>query len=250
MSQDPFDEFEFKPITEGLGFHKKTQKSETPTPLPSLLSSPSVEMPLTQKRIPAPSPVKSSTPNSMTAPKHLETQVQVDDVLESLKNKRQKLNFEEKIAQPKTNPAPKVITYLASLPDFSAIILDTMLVVAGVLASLISVILTLKVDLLAWGQAMPQWELALSGYLLFSTVTTIYTLVTRLFMGHTAGEWVTDQVIQPTQGQSSFKFFTALLVRNISQILTGFIILPILSITFGKDFAGHLSGARLNKEKL
>lgn len=249
MSQDPFDEFEFKPITEGLGFHKKNQKNETPVTLPPLLSNPAVEMPLTQKRS-TPQLKRQNTTTAVAPTSHLETQIQVDDVLESLKNKRQKLNFEEKIALPKVNPPQKLVTYTSSLPDFSAIILDTMLVVAGVLASLISIILTLKVDLLAWGQSMPRWELALSGYFLFSTVTIIYTLVTRLFMGHTAGEWVTDQVIQHRKGQLGFKFFTALLVRNACQILTGFIILPILSITFGKDFAGHLSGAHLNKEKL
>lgn len=248
MSQDPFDEFEFKPITEGLGFHKKNQKTENPVTLPPLLSNPAVEMPLTQKR--PLNHIKKPTASAMTPVTTIDTQVQVDDVLESLKSKRQKLNFEEKTNPPKPPVTQKLAIYAASTPDVSAIILDSMLVIAGVLASLISIILTLKVDLMAWGQSMPRWELALSSYLLVSTISLIYTLVTRLFMGHTAGEWVTDQVIQPRNGSFGFKFFTALVVRSTCQIGTGFITLPILSITFGKDLAGHLSGAYLNKEKL
>jgi len=236
MSQDPFEEFEFKPITEGLGFHKRKDPIQesgvtksTITQITSDANRPSIEMPITHST--------------------------VDSLLDSMKAKRRPLNFEEpqkteniKPLSPKVTP-PKSKSWEASLPDISAIILDAMLVLAGVLATLIVTILTTQADLIAWSREMGTIELVLSVYGLFASISFIYTTTCRTFLGFTAGEWVTDQVITTNSGRG-FKTLFAIMGRSALNILTLFVTFPIISITMGQDLAGQLSGARLSKEKL
>lgn len=60
MEKDPFDEFEFKPINEGLGFHKKTAQFKKS--LDATQSMPSVSLPLKQ-------PLHNETPGRSQSPK-------------------------------------------------------------------------------------------------------------------------------------------------------------------------------------
>jgi hypothetical protein len=239
MSQDPFEEFEFKPITEGLGFHKRKdpirEQPETSASTTLKMSStpelnrPSIEMPITHST--------------------------VDSVLDSIKTKRKPLSFEE----PKVTGSVKQVvskvtptqskSWEPSLPDISAMILDGMLVLAGVLATLILTILTTHADLIAWSRQMGTFELIFSLYGLFGAISFIYTTTCRTFLGFTAGEWVTDQVITTNSGRG-FKTLFAIMGRSILNIVTLFITLPILSNAIGQDLAGQISGARLSKEKL
>lgn len=257
MSQDPFEEFEFRPITEGLGFHKKSDNNLLPkseelnksTPA----SPPLIELPATQKILKSPSLSPSVDFNSS-----------VDDVLETLKAKRQKLNFEETKqtqtvpSQPKVTlsekASQKVISktsnWVPSQPELSAIILDGMLIVAGVLACLIAFILTTRVDLLSEIKTLPTESVILLTYMSFSLVTFIYTLVCRLFMMQTAGEWVTDQKILPNHSQGSWSLASRLIFRSLLPLVTLFIFLPLVTKFLGYDLTGKISGASLYKEKL
>jgi hypothetical protein len=168
----------------------------------------------------------------------------VDSVLDSLKAKRKPLTFEE----PKVKVTPAK-SWEASLPDLSAIVLDAMLVLAGVLATLIVTILTTQADLIAWGKNMSILELSLSLYGLFGVVSFVYTTICRTFLSFTAGEWVTDQVIT-TRSRGGFHFLRAVMARSILNIATFYVTLPMLSNAIGQDLAGQLSGAQLSKEKL
>lgn len=241
MSQDPFEEFEFRPITEGLGFHKKKD----------MTSEPDVLAPVTSNKILSPK-MRASDHPSIEMPI---TNSTVDSVLDSLKSKRKPLTFEEPKAldsakTPVTRVTPtKGKTWESSLPDLSAIILDAMLVLAGVLATLIVTILTTQADLIAWGKSIGTLELSLTLYGLFACISFIYTTVCRAFLGFTAGEWVTDQAIT-TQAGKGFKALSAIMARAFVNIFTLYVTLPMLSNAMGQDLAGQITGAQLSKEKL
>lgn len=259
MSQDPFEEFEFRPITEGLGFHKKAVSSSEPLSVaePPMTKLPTIEMPQTIKsdsstyknpktkltlNTPDITPTKAPTPNTPT----------VDDVLESIKNKRNRLNFDDskKSLPTQFGSAAKPSTWVPSLPDLSAIVLDAMLVLAGVLASLIAIILTTRADLVSWAGQMHSFELIGFAYGLFATITLLYTTVTRVFMGYTAGEWVTDQKIKHRSNKVGFGYLGSVIARSLVNIATAYVVLPIISNAVGSDLAGKLSGATLGKDKL
>jgi len=244
VSQDPFDEFEFRPITEGLGFHKRKESIAEPA-LPTkpqvtkiVVNSIKGREPATQARPTIEMPITNST---------------VDSVLDSLKTKRNALNFEEsRTTEPLKGIFQKVAptkAWEASLPDISAIILDSMLVLAGVLASLIVTILITQADLIAWGKQLSIVELTASLYALFASISFIYTTVCRTFLGFTAGEWVTDQAIT-TRSKTGFKFLGSMMARSALNIVTFYVTLPMLSNAMGQDLAGQLTGAQLSKEKL
>jgi hypothetical protein len=242
VSQDPFEEFEFRPITEGLGFHRRKEAVKELEPShPQVTKTSGSTLHVTN--------TKDSNPPTIEMPI---TNSTVDSVLESLKAKRKPLTFEEPKLKEQIKPSPKVTptkSWEDSLPDISAIILDGMLVLAGVLASLIVTILTTQADLIAWSKYMGPLELSLSLYGLFAAVTFIYTTVCRSFLGFTAGEWVTDQVIT-TRSPGGFRFLSAVMTRALLNIATFYVTLPLLSNALGQDLAGQLSGARLSKEKL
>jgi hypothetical protein len=60
---DPFDDFEFKPLTDGLGFHKKAEKIKA-----DVKSTKLDESPLTSNSIPAAPPRFTETPRASTPP--------------------------------------------------------------------------------------------------------------------------------------------------------------------------------------
>ena len=232
--------------------------------LPANPLPPAIEMPVTKNTLRATTPAPTNVTKTTTTTTAATTAVtattpsplprpqsqQVDEVLESLKQQRQKLQFEEKRVPTSTESIPKSLKFKPSTPDLSALILDSMLTVAGVLGCLISVILTTRADLVTWAQSMPALELGAMTYGLFALVSFLYTFVSRVFMGYTAGEWVTDQKVVTQSPTLNFKGLMQLMGRSLTPILTGFVIIPTVSMAFGKDFAGQLSGACLVKEQL
>ncbi len=300
MSQDPFEEFEFRPLTEGLGFHKKSNpladghithtasKSTTTTMLQksnsvatsgvgaggaaaaagtgglgssrssSSSSSTSTSTLLTQKQGFAGDLPSIERPGYARRPeKKLTTPIanlpavtpltppptpSVDDVLETLKAKRN-LEFIEK-----NEPTPSAV-WIDTAPDLSAITLDAMLILAGVLATLISALSVTKIDFLGWTASLSLTELIAIGYAYVVSITLIYTLVTRMLLGFTAGEWVSDQRIVDIE-KRGLKGALGIIARNLLNALTLFVMLPIISSITGEDIAGQMTQTSLKKERL
>lgn len=234
---DPFEEFEFKPLTEGLGFHKKIEKTKLPQ-IDAVESTQVLTSPLQRYGTKtAEIKIPSATPNHST----------VDEILKSL-SERRKYDFKEKEASQVLN-APIVTTYKPTTWDLSASLLDSMLVTALFLACLIILLLVTHVDLFAnLYNADEQGMVYISLLTLMAGISWIYLVANRVFLGFTPGEWVFDQRLgKPEEvGQADYSFLVA--IRSLLVIATGFISLPILGLLFKRDLVGKLLGIELLKK--
>ena len=170
-NNDPFEEFQFRPINEGLGFHRKnkkegsslatsTSKGATSEPtgaqtMKALTKSAPVNNSITLKaespfQAPLPRTNDPSIINKKSQPQisvpviedHSISQAQtaVNEILKSLNQKRQ-LDFAEETQKQKAQ-------LKASKPQLFATVLDGMLILAAFLMSLILMLTITKVDLL------------------------------------------------------------------------------------------------------
>lgn len=73
----------------------------------------------------------------------------------------------------------------------------------------------------------------------------IYMISLRVFMGATIGEWACDLRIGNLQDRFRHRYTLQVILRETLIIATGVITLPLLSLIFGRDLAGKVSGARL-----
>ena len=135
-----------------------------------------------------------------------------------------------------------------SAPDLSSFILDAMLVTAASLACLIILLTVTKVDLFAAISRADDSSVYLALVGLFATVTWIFLVMNRVFMGHTPGEWVFDQRIGLPQAFGTAEYSLRVMARSTLILLTGLFLLPLASILMRQDFAGQITGANLLKK--
>lgn len=263
---DPFEEFEFKPLTDGLGFHKKkpaanTAAASTPLDQTSPKADPFAKNSLKSKGLelleePGADPLRSPLPRKNrtalpTAPGNLtevggDGSAAVDEILKTLQKNR-RLDFEtskEKISQ----TTPK-LELKKSVWSFSAAILDAMLVVAASLLCMIVVLVATKADLIGnLSNPDGQGMIYLSLFSVFAGVCFIYLVGNRIFVGCTPGEWAFDQCVGKPEELNTTSYTLSVIARSLLVIATGFITLPILSVLTNKDIAGNITGARLFKK--
>lgn len=276
-NSDPFEEFEFRPINEGLGFHRK-QKATTPAAQTSsktaskpataasfLLDETTSAKTIFNSPLPRSSEERADSRLDARAEARFETrldsrsetlsrpqiqiptieddsiskaQTAVNDILKNLNQKRQ-LDFAEATAKQKTE-------YKKSRPQLFAAVLDGMLIVSAFLLSLIIMLSVTKVDLfmnLSHPGTSGMIYVATAG--LFLSIYFVYMVVNRAFTGYTPGEWAFDQVCG-RQGQTEqLSYIPRLVLRTVLVAVTGFITLPFLSFLFNKDIAGSIVGMPL-----
>jgi hypothetical protein len=242
---DPFEEFEFKPLTDGLGFHKNKKKTpensaiktapktngttqETPSATSKVFTSPlpRTEAPIAKTIIP---PLPSKKPS------------EVDQILNNLKTR--KLDF----VADKTKP--KELVWIKTIPSAESIILDSMLIFAANLICLIALINVTKINL--YKNIMNPDEnyliyIALAGQ--FAVMSWIYLVATRMFLGSTPGESVFEEQLGTPAENQKWNYMLKVVWRSTLVLLTGFIILPILSFIFKTDLTGKISGLSIYKK--
>jgi hypothetical protein len=254
---DPFDEFEFKPITEGLGFHKKSVQFKKE--LDSTRSMPAVSMPLKQPTQ-APTEKRFSTQNPMQP--QLPQERKFSTTHAPVAPNRPSLPFHEFIESPKKEQAPPwtapvarsheartQIRRIEEVPvSIPAIIFDTVVVMGLTCLFAIAVLLIVDVDLINILQiARDDFMTSLSLVLLCVSVLELYLIIFRSFLGATLGEWAFEvQLGSKTEQDSSYYPFRVIL-RSIIIIATGFITLPLLSLITGRDLAGRIAGISLRR---
>lgn len=258
---DPFDEFEFKPLTEGLGFHKKkgaaNNAASPPTPAASNPASASAGLgPLPSRRqsfedeaienLLPPLPRKSTTKENSLEENSNST---VDEILKTLRH-NQRLDFDNsKQAKQALKKAKPVEDYQATNWNISSTFLDSMLIVASSLLCLIILLVITKADLIAnLSQPDEAGLIYVSTLTLFAGVTFIYMLVNRVFLGATPGEWAFDQRIGRPEDMSHPLYALRVAGRCLLVMATGFVTLPILSLIMRRDIAGALTGATLYRK--
>lgn len=284
---DPFEEFEFKPLTEGLGFHKKkaagakfvkeeeqetfsSQKfirdqglsllDENPSTTPLSATLPRKKSPNTS----APSALMEETLD-ITSP----SAGAVDEILKTLQKNR-RMNIDEEAPKNKVNAptftkhkvapqkiaaktAPVNIAHKEQPKEtawsFSAGILDTMLVVAASLLCMIILLVITKVDLIGNLTHPDAYGMIyLATFGIFATVSFVYLTANRVFLGYTPGEWAFDQQVGKDADLNTAAFSLRVIARSLLVIATGFILFPIISMILNKDFAGKVSGAKLYRK--
>lgn len=252
MTTDPFEEFEFKPLTDGLGFHKKGDKKAATATQPADLSPdgglaprfelknslPEIEMPRTSKPLGSQAPQPGST-LIRTKTETPEVSGAVDDILKTLQEKR-KLDFVKAKPQVKHEPLFQMATI-----DFSAVLMDAMLVTASSLGCLIILLMVTKVDLFALLTTSPDVSALLGIGGIFAANAWIYLVINRVFLGYTPGEWVFDQRLGLPIDHGKNIYGVQVALRATVVVLTGVILLPILSMITRTDLAGKITGLSL-----
>lgn len=248
-NNDIFEEFEFKPINEGLGFHRKQKNQVNMTVTSQTLSNPTpVQQTKTDSvfKSPLPRPDENRKPKTIQIPNIeddsiSQAQVAVNEILKNLNQKRQ-VDFATETA--KQNQLLK-----SSKPHLFAIFLDGMLITAAFLLSLILMLSITKVDLYMNLTHPDSSKLVYFATLvLLMGITFIYMVVNRSFLGYTPGEWAFDQCCGTEKESEDIFFIPRLAFRSLITMMTGFIVLPVLSYLFNKDVAGLISGVKLYKK--
>ncbi len=266
-SNDPFDEFEFKPLTEGLGFHRNKENSRPSNSNPEITSKLEFRNPNlkfeTTTAIPTPvskglnSPLprnqfNSDVQNTKTFRPQINVPMIEDDsiakaqtaVNEILKNLNHKKQQEEYLAKNK-----KKMVWKSTTPSLLAGFLDSMLVTAGFLLMLIAMLTITQVDLISnLSNPGDNYVIWLATSSLLACVTLIYMVVFRTYMGFTPGEWAFDQRCGNEMQQASSSYILKITARTFLVIITGFLPLAIISALFGTDLVGLITGLQIQKQ--
>lgn len=245
MGTDPFEEFEFKPLTDGLGFHQKPGATNN-----SPLKSRDLDF---SDSPPAVNPFKSTLPRrdsntttTVTQASTTGTISPVDDILNNLhKNRKMEIELDRQQRQELRNPK-KTITWKASSPKASPLLLDGMLITAASLLCMITMLIITRVDLVA-NLSNPDTEglIYLSTFSLFAGVAFIYMVVHRVFLGYTPGEWAYDVRLGTPEAQTTPMYTVRVVARQLLVTVTGLFLLPVLGFLVGKDLTGQIVGLPL-----
>lgn len=295
---DPFDEFQFKPLTEGLGFNKKTKPltemvksaglaedhlqtlpSQPPEPekirskpigfddvIKSLEKAPfkpsitdktflDVTEPLPRAR--ASEPVKAM---EVEMPRPIQSPFPSPDVLrkpytptkpiEPAKVPIERVTREKVGTRRGAADSPRIMALVPTAVSFSAMALDTIMVVALNLIFLVMLVSVTKVDLGhmirgAQTEALTRFSLI---FLLLSIVQ-MYVIVSRAFFGRTLGEWTFDIQLGTEAEQKTAMYPVLVVFRAFVTLATGMIVLPIFSLAMDSDLAGEWTGIKLYKQQ-
>lgn len=284
------EDFTFKPLTEGLGFHNKKEKhknsinasSSANAPLTSNQSQSTSSSPLEKnlkfslsetnakgdsqgtKTLKTPLPKKEMTSSSTSSSIETPTKEVIDDLVKNYKKSKESpvenLKAKDPVKlSPKDIPQKPQVIIKPVMPleikdetplpwMLSPFIVDTMLVLALILSSLMSVLIITKVDIIKILSENPtDLEIWLSLPIMTLVLTLAYMSLSRIFLDATLGELIFDIRVGTEEQRESTSFSLLILARSILSILTGFVTLPIASLIMNKDYLGSLSGVKLYK---
>lgn len=249
---DPFEEFEFKPLTEGLGF-QNNKKTASPVPAPLERGLPKRDLDFLEVEEPSQSPFTQPLPRPRTPPSTPQqtpvSPTPVDDILVSLKRHRRLEKEEDTRQRKELRQARPQETWKPTFSKWSPMILDGMLITAASLLCMIITLFTTRVDLLA-NLANPDTEgmIYLATASLVLGVTFIYMVVNRVFMGFTPGEWAYDMRLGTPEQLGTTSYAFKAIARQLLLLATGLLPLPLVSSVLGKDFAGRATGLQLHRK--
>ena len=310
---DPFEEFEFKPITEGLGFHKKksdmkkqtesislsedlVRQTDLPGEVPDGLLEESLKKPRNQAEaykdlmktlrrdvepedlaarnqsveddldLSEPLPRRTDS-QRYSAEMNLEVELpdikqeeivpmsDMPDIIDgptsaepSFEDKKNALIDTAAVRRGATNsPKSKLVKAPVS---FAAAILDFVLVIALAGMFLVSLLLITKVELQSvyFNFQTDMFTRASLGVLLIA-VMQMYVVVARSFFGRTLGEWTFDYQMGNDKDIEATLYPIKIVWRSLVTVLTGLLLLPILSFIFQTDIAAKLTGVQLYKQQ-
>lgn len=271
IGNDPFDEFEFKPLTSGLGFHKDSAPAKNQNTAPtskvdfksshlsfdtastatttsshnSASASFNLNSPLprtNQSAQNAPGQRRSINVPTIEDDSITKAQTAVNEILKNLNQKKQQ---EEALAK-----NTRRTEWVAAVPSVSAGFLDTMLVSAFFLLSLIAMLAITKIDLIAnISQPDPQFLIYWAALSLLGAIQLIYFVSCRAFLGCTPGEWAFDQRCGNELQLASSTYVLRVTARSIINVATGFVLMTLISLILRFDVLAAVTGTQIQKQK-
>jgi hypothetical protein len=236
MDKHERDEFEFKPLTEGLGFHKKVLELKEEA-VPTKVGSTTGIMPQSQNLNKTSGDI-SKNPTGPAAPRAPITP------LGSPLGWGPALKKMDIVDKPK---GPQLVPCAASLP---AALFDCTMVLGLALIFSAVVFATTGINYVYLMEVLQNDEWAqVATIVLFVSVFIIYTVATRSFFGKTLGEWVFEYRLGSPVEQESALYPLQVAWRSLLIACTGFFLLPLISMAVGRDIPGLLSGVSLYAEK-
>ncbi len=248
---DEFDDnFEFRPITEGLGFHRKVKsirdeienaniaQEELSTQIPSMQKSTldSLMTSLTPK-IDFLSDMPMEKPKAPAMP------------IPNIPSKSNVKIETKKTTKPEVKEKVPQIRELHLCPisfSFSAMMFDAIMSFALSLLFLIGLVIATDMDLGRLLQASTMYLTNQIGLVvLYFAVAQLYVIATRAFAGQTLGEWAFDVQLGTNEDQEQALFPLLVFARSTLITVTGVIILPIIALIFGTDYAARVLSLRL-----
>ncbi|MBX2986515.1 MAG: RDD family protein [Bdellovibrionaceae bacterium] len=129
--------------------------------------------------------------------------------------------------------------------SFMAVLIDALILLSMSCFFLLAFSLIVRSPLGEILRGSGRWLSPRSFIAVFVACAWMYTVSLRVFFGFTLGEWACDlRLGQPTERlRRAYPLKVALRMSLI--VGTGLILLPLLSILFGRDLAGRLSGLRM-----
>ncbi len=267
--KDIVDEFEFKPLTEGLGFHDKEESSYSPVDVTrkAPLQDRGVHFAIPDKdfieeeEVPS---VKTSQVSSASVPgfqsqKYKSNQNPVSENIDSSVNRNQSSDQELKKheeqhlsmdwqAVRKEEKQEKV--YLEeAMPHVAAMFFDFFAILAMVCGCLFILLTVTGVELSAVIQsAQIDIGVRMSVFALIISVLLFYTTVSRSFFNSTLGEWTFDLQVGSERDFKSVWYPVKTFWRQFVLIAMGGVFVPLFSWILRKDVAYWLTGLRLYKK--
>lgn len=281
---DPMEDFSFKPITEGLGFHrKKSELNEsmkasrvTPEPVrnnPVNRVTPKPESPISKpiaksdsqllknplpkrENISTPPAVSSVAPVAPTTPSAKPSKDVIDEIVKNFKKPNESFVDEKS----KITAAPKVIInpirpdlYESTQPlpwMVTAFFIDAMLVVALSVSALLATLVMTDADLtLMIDKNLLNQDLWISFLGIGITMIFSYMSLSRLMMGASIGEMVFEVQLGTTEQRQDITYNFRVLMRSFLALISGLLVIPLFSLIMRQDYLGDLCGLRLYKVK-
>jgi RDD family len=248
FDNDVMDEFEFKPLTAGLGFHKKTDaqnKEAVPTRSDKIeFRNPGMSFSTQTSNINPPQNQSNNNQPKINIPtieddSILKAQSAVNEILKNLNHKKQQEN------QPKSKAR---FEWKSTTPSLAAATLDAMFVIAMFLVCMICMLAITKIDLIAnFSHPGENAMIFIATGSLLLLVSFVYMTLFRTYMGYTPGEWAFDQRCGKEIDQASSSYVPKVVLRSLLVSLTGFLPLTIISLFLKFDLAGTLINLPVQK---
>lgn len=286
MDKDLFEEFEFKPLTDGLGFNKKAQATHQALPSTAttnnminddLLGTPAVvpkkkfeDVLATLEKSPLPKASASSLEFVDALPREPREKVPAPSMTPVVQ-------ASAGMTMPTISPFPSMDVYkkmkqssetvstgvrrgghdsmapaLEAVPvSFASACLDMIMIFALFLVFLVSLLLVTNVELSSVIYHIENNSATkLSMFVLCLTVMQIYVVLSRALFGRTLGEWTFDMQMGKEEDQRNETYPLRVLGRSLLILATGIITLPILSLIFNQDLAARWTGVQLYRQKI
>jgi hypothetical protein len=318
-TSDPFEEFEFQPLTEGLGFHQKSGQKTAAPAAPRASEPVKAQQPVARTANTNPLETKRSATQSISelmaslppsldfldekpdlsrkqtaAPVSAQSAPSIDrpQIFQPIAREEFKTPittpaapvtgnalptpgtkasastfamtpgttaspYRDRMSESFAKSFPRIDTTTAKAPEtaeqltpvaagISSGIVDTMMITGVATVLLVCILQITKINLIGMlSNATTDGPTQMNLALLFLAVYHLYMLVSRAFFGATLGEWAFELQLGSTPQQERVIYPVQVILRSMLMMITGFVLIPLLSVVFNTDLAKYLTGVQL-----